>query len=70
MDRLNFNRKRGPKPGTLRKVPYFPERVMKVYKLRSSGLTLREVGDVLNMTPAGVSHVMERWGSWAAENMK
>jgi transcriptional regulator len=58
---------RGPKPGVLRDAPYHPERVLKIVKLRQSGLTLAEVGEMFGITPAGVSHLVERWGTWAQE---
>lgn len=55
---------RGPQPGILRHEPYYPERVVKIIKLRRSGLTLAEVGNMFGITPAGVSHLCERWGTW------
>jgi len=68
MDNLNTAvRQRGPKPGVLKKTPYHPERVLKIIRLRNSGLTLQEVADTFGMTPAGVSHIVDRWGVWAKE---
>lgn len=65
MDNLEKPRRRGPKPGILRDEPYFPSRVLKIVKLRKSGLTLREIARLSDLTPAGVSHIINRWGTWA-----
>jgi hypothetical protein len=59
--------KRGPKPGILRDAPYFPDRVIAVIRMRKRGMTLREIGAEMQMTPAGVSHLINRWGQWAVE---
>lgn len=63
-------RTRGPKPGCVRETPYYPDRVLKIIKLRKGGLTLQEVAEMFGMTPAGVSHIVARWGNWAAEQKK
>jgi hypothetical protein len=57
--------KRGPKPGYTKAAPYYPERVLKMIRLRKSGLTLQEVASMFNVTPAGVAHIIDRWGDWA-----
>lgn len=61
---------RGPKRGFTKPTPYYPERVLKIIRLRQSGLTLQEVGGMFGITPAGVSHIVERWGNWAAEQKR
>ncbi len=58
-------KKRGPVKGSRRPEPYHPKRVLKMVRLRASGLTLQEVANVFDITPAGVLHIVERWGAWA-----
>jgi hypothetical protein len=65
MANLMGQSKRGPKPGTLKNAPYYPERVLKMIRLRKSGLTLQEVAKMFDVTPAGVAHIIVRWGDWA-----
>jgi hypothetical protein len=62
---IENTRRRGPLPGILREEPLFPARVKKIIKMRQSGLTLREIARALDITPAGVNHIIKRWSVWA-----
>lgn len=58
-------RRRGPPPGVLRDAPYYPSRVLEIVRMRAGGMKLQEIASVFGMTPAGVSHICQRWGRWA-----
>lgn len=70
MANLKKSRNRGPQPGVLRETPYYPSRVLKIIRMRESGLKLQEIADVFGLTPAGVSHIVKRWGDWANNQQK
>jgi len=59
-----IHKRRGPYPGSLRAGPMFPDRVKMVFQLRRSGKKLREIAKSMNMTAAGVNHILNRWGGW------
>lgn len=62
------NKRRGPLPGQTKATPYYPERVLRIIDLHKKGKSLTEVANIIGITPAGVSHIVNRWGKWAEEN--
>lgn len=64
---LEQKKKRGLPPGILKEKPLFPEKILRIIKLRDEGMTLQKIGDEFNMTSAGVLHLYNRWVKWARE---
>lgn len=58
--------RRGPAPGFKKDSPFLPDRVLKMFELRRSGKTLREIAREIGITAAGVSHNLNRWAEWEA----
>lgn len=56
--------RRGPLPGFKKDVPFAPERVLRMFKLRRSGMKLRAIAAEFGITPAGVAHNLGRWAEW------
>ena len=58
--------RRGPLPGFKKNVPFAPERVLRMFELRRSGMKLRAIAKEFGITPAGVAHNLVRWADWEA----
>ena len=65
MEQAVKKRQRGPLPGYKKDVPFYPERVLEMFRMRREGATITEIGAKFGITPAGAAHNLNRWADWA-----
>lgn len=62
----NKKNRRGPRPYAS---PVKPEKVLEIFQLKREHMLHKDIAERIGVTPAAITHHVQRWAEWAAKQL-